>query len=631
MTYPQSPSAVDLVFEKPSSITNPLEVNLAFGESSGPPVDSEYEATFNARFKLRGRVTVNYDVAVWRGVTSSIQTPHQNGSDIRAEVRNLWQPSAQAEHRQEAAFQDAKRLARVAALSWSVPMSAEGRRALAWQNSAALGHALDLDWHSSTPAHQQRRTAWQVAKDLANSAGLRYGLAKASPAHIITQWDQGAPAGASILAPLNRAGKPVDLLTALPWQQASALASYGGRRYLPPPRPPEPVQPPVTQDLRFCALYPESGNAPQGLTLVFGFNPCGSVTPDAPLYILPARVYMNLNSIAAYLEPSGTPVPIYDLNLSADMDSTVWTFSASTHVSYFDALMPVSREPQKLRFVVNGLEWVLLVESLAARTVFGQKRAQLGGRSITALLSDPYANLTERLSTVDKTAQQHALDALQFSGVTLDWDITDWLVPAGAWSHAGTPLEAVQTLAQGVGGFINSHRSLPEIIVRHPYPTLPGGIPGGPWNWEGAAGAFAADVELAPDAIGERSVERHDGPDVDGVWVSGTVTGGIERHVHRAGTLGARLAPMSANPLITAQAAATQLGYSVLGLAGSKHKVTLVLPVRVGVDEPGVLEVGQLVQVNDPVPWRGRVRGVTVAFTPPTLTQTVTLERHLML
>ena len=88
---------------------------------------------------------------------------------------------------------------------------------------------------------------------------------------------------------------------------------------------------------------------------------------------------------------------------------------------------------------------------------------------------------------------------------------------------------------------------------------------------------------------------------------------------------------MSANPLITAEAAASQLGYSIIGLAGSKHKVSLTLPVRTGPDEPGVLEVGQLVQVNDLVPWRGRVRGVNVTFTAPRLIQTVTLERHLML
>lgn len=632
MTYPQEPTAVDLVFEKASSVTDPLAVVLTFGETSGPPVDAEYEATFNARFSLRGAAVVDYDNAVWRGVVASLHVPHQEAAELRQLVRTAWQPSQKAELGMSAIYDDAKALPSLQEIVWTNPVELEARWRLAWQLQAAEAHRTDTAmWNASTPAHRDNTVPWQTAKELSAEQAARFGLAKATPASYVAPWQQAQEASAYIEAPLNKAGKPVELTLVTPWQQALTLASYGGRRFLPPPAPVVPVTPPTIQDLRFCALYPEGGNLPSGVTLVFGFNPCGGITPDAPLYILPSKVYMSVNTVAAYLVPSGTAVPIFDLSLSADMDSTVWTFSASAPAEYFEALMPVSRVPQKLRFVVNGLEWILLVETLQEKTVFGQKRASIGGRSVTALVGDPYARITDRLSTAANNAQQLALDALQFSGVNLDWSITDWLVPAGAWSHTGTPLEAVQTLAQGVGGFLNSHRTLAELIVRHPYPTLPGGIPGGPWNWEGAAGSFAADVELAPDSIRERSVERTDGPDIDGVYVSGTVTGGIERHVRRSGTLGAKLAPMSSNPLITATAAASQLGYSILGLSGSKHKVSLVLPVLVGPDQPGVLEVGQLVQVNDMVPWRGRVRGVQVAFNAPTLLQTVTLERHLML
>ena len=39
--------------------------------------------------------------------------------------------------------------------------------------------------------------------------------------------------------------------------------------------------------------------------------------------------------------------------------------------------------------------------------------------------------------------------------------------------------------------------------------------------------------------------------------------------------------------------------------------------------------VGQLVQVNAAVPWRARVRSVSVQAKQPTLRQSVTLERHM--
>lgn len=630
MTYPQDPSNVLLVFEKAASIVDPLAVNLTFGETSGPPPDAEYDVTFTAKFKLRGSVAVNYDTAVWRGVSASVVAPHQQAAATSVLTAAAWKPSKSTEKALEAAFDQAQEAFRRLGAVWKATAPTHTHRQVAWNTAAALHERIETLWRYGTPAGRSMSVPWQAAQPVGHSDSLRFGLGKATPHRMEMPWQQAEQANRFVEVPSNRAGKHVRIDVETPWQQARTLSSYGGRRYLPPPAVVVPPIPPVIQDLRFCALYPEGGHSPTEVTLVFGFNPCGGITPDAPLFILPARVYMNVNSVAAFLVPSGEPVPIFDLSLAADMDSTVWTFSASAPASYFDALVPVSRVPQKLRCVINGIEWVMLVENLQERTVFGQRRAGIGGRSVTALLGEPYANITERLSTVSNNAQQLALDALEFSGVTLDWSIEDWLVPAGAWSHSGTPLEALQTIAQSVGGFVNSHRSLPEIIVRHPYPKLPGGIPGGPWNWEGAAGSFAADVELAPDAIRERSVERQDGPDIDGVWVSGTVAGGIERHVRRSGTLGAKLAPGSANPLITAQTAATQLGYSILGLGGGKHKVTLTLPVRVGEDEPGVLEVGQLVQVNDPVPWRGRVRGVEVSFQPPTLTQTVTLERHLM-
>jgi hypothetical protein len=74
------------------------------------------------------------------------------------------------------------------------------------------------------------------------------------------------------------------------------------------------------------------------------------------------------------------------------------------------------------------------------------------------------------------TAQQLAEAALEFSGVTLDWQITDWLVPAGAWSFSGTPLAAVQRVAEAAGAVLQSHRTDPVFRVLPRYTALP-------WEW----------------------------------------------------------------------------------------------------------------------------------------------------
>lgn len=333
---------------------------------------------------------------------------------------------------------------------------------------------------------------------------------------------------------------------------------------------------------------------------------------------------MAVHSLAANMLPSLDSVPIFDVSLAADSGSTVWTFSASAPASVFDQLYTAPGElPPNIRITLDGMQWVFIVDSLQRTEQFGQRGTRLAGRSATALIGQPYSPESASLSDAPYTAQQLAAQALDLTGVALDWDIDDWLIPAGAWSHAGTPLAAVQAIAEAAGGYVNSHRSAATLLVRHPYPTLPGGIPGGPWNW---GGAFPADVELAPDSIITSAIERKDGPAINGVYVSGA-NQGVLAHVKRGGTAGNVLASMITDPLITATEAAQQRGLSVLGAAGAKHMVQISLPILTGPSQPGVLDVGQLVQINESTPWRGRVRSVSVQG--KAARQSIQLERHL--
>lgn len=628
MTYPLAPAAVDLTFGAPAHSGGPTAVDLTFGATLGPP--PVYAATLSGKCVLRGVVSVGYDIGVWRGLSASTTLRHQQGAERERSTAAAWAPPQVANVPKAATFGDAVACCAQADAVWTMPVRADKHDAAAWGTMAkAAGSQASTPWQAPATAHRTAAAPWQTAKHVGRSDSARYGHAKPTHRHGVAPWQQGQAHQRAATSGFSRQGKPVTRRTEVLWQQALVLASYGGPQYLAPPRPASPGVSPVVVDMRFCAVYPAGGHPASALTLVFGLNPCGGITPDAPIYILPARFYMAVHSIEAHLLPTNTPIPIYGVSLAADVDSTVWTFSAKGPMSLFDALAPATAgAPTQVRITLDGLPFVFLVDKISRTESFGQRQAAISGRSATALVGQPYARQTSRLSANARTAQQLAAEALDLSGVGLDWGITDWLVPAGAWSHTGTPLAAVQAIAQAAGGYINSHRSAPTVLVRHPYPTLPGGIPGGPWNWEGAVGAFAADVELAPDALITTSIERVDGPDVDGIYVSGT-TQGIQAHVYRQGTLGAKLAPMEVDALITANAAAQQRGYSVLGQAGAKHLVQISMPVLVGGANPGVLDVGQLVQINHAQPWRGRVRSVSVQAAMPKVRQTITLERHL--
>lgn len=627
MTYPQAPGSVDLALGMSAASSDPMAVDLTFGATLGPPPGTVYAATLSGKFALRGAVSVAYNVGVWRGIAASIALPHQQGSDREHSATAAWAPPMAANVPKAAVFGDTAACHVPATANWGIPARADEQNAVTWVAAAqAAGGQSSARWQAPATAHRTAAAPWQTATHIGHSDSARYGHARPAHRHDMAPWQQGRAHQCAATSRFNRQAKPMQQRTDALWQQAVVLASYGGPQYLPPPPPFNPGVQPVVVDLRFCAAYPAGGHPASVLTLVFGLNPCGGITPDAAIYILPARYYMAVHNLEAHLLPSLTPIPIYDVAMSSDVDSTVWTFSAKGPMSLFDALAPATLgAPAKVRITLDGLPFVFLVDKLRSEERFGQRQAAISGRSATALIGQPYARQTSRLSTVARNAQQLAADALQYSGVGLNWGITDWLVPAGAWSHTGTPLAAVQTIAQAAGGYINSHRAEPTVLVRHPYPTLPGGAPGGPWNWDGA---FAADVELAPDALITSSIERVDGPDVDGVYVSGT-TQGIQAHVYRQGTAGAKLAPMEVDALITANAAAQQRGYSVLGQAGAKHLVQISMPVLVGGSSPGVLDVGQLVQINHAQPWRGRVRSVSVQAAMPKVRQTITLERHL--
>lgn len=392
-----------------------------------------------------------------------------------------------------------------------------------------------------------------------------------------------------------------------------------------------PVQPPVGWSTNLVFRCPPL-SAPY---LVFGPTQCGTAGgPGALLQIFPARFYMTAHTIYAQRLPDLADIPIFDATVSADSGSYCWSLSATGPASLFALLGPVAGLPAQLRVWLDGLPWVFAIDSISRSASFGKTGARIQGRSVTALISAPYMRSSSRIEPQDSTAQQLAIDALAGTGIDLDWGfgagaqanggLTDWLVPAGAYSRQGTPLEAVKRIAQAAGGYLQSHRSSPTLQTRHPYGMRAGDNPGAPWGWM----TGPADVELAPDALITESVDRQDGPDINAVYVSGTSVG-VLALVMRSGSAADKLADMVTDSLITHVDAARQKGLSVLGAAGHKYAVSLELPVLTGIGQPGVLDVGQLVQVNASVPWRGRVRAVSVNARRPSLRQSVTLERHL--
>lgn len=321
--------------------------------------------------------------------------------------------------------------------------------------------------------------------------------------------------------------------------------------------------------------------------------------PDTGQILIPVRrVYLVSNTAHLILQPSGDVLPVLGMSVSIDADSWAWQLRAQLHTSAWDQVN-VTGDPVEVDAQINGYTFRFLVESAARSRAFGDRSVTITGRSHAAWLAEPYAPVTARTNDSLMSAQQLINDALDLTGWTLDWQPTDWNVPAGAFSHRGTPLQAATRVAEAAGAIVQADRSAQtlHVVPRYPHP---------PWEWPNQT----ADVQIPLDIVTTESIEPVRRPGHNTVYVSGE-SQGIVGHVTRDGTAGNNPAPMVTDALTTEVAAARQRGIAVLSEAQTYYRQRLQLPVT---DEAPLLEIGWLAEFADPAETLlGLVRGISVS------------------
>ncbi|MDT3669014.1 MAG: hypothetical protein ROZ37_01625 [Aromatoleum sp.] len=384
-----------------------------------------------------------------------------------------------------------------------------------------------------------------------------------------------------------------------------------GRYVLVPPVTPPPQPFEVAPDLLFCQPFPTSAD------LLFGWV-CGD-TPAGTVVIPIREVYLVINSFALVRADTGEPVEVETFSASLDVDSWCWGWSANLPAS----LMPLVRSPAlgehvELIATLNGTPLRLVVERMARDRRFGASMLRISGRSRAAWLADPHAPIATRYNTAAYTAQQLLADALTVNGVSigwsLDWRIADWLVPAGAWSHTGTYMDAATRLAEAGGGYVQAHDSDQTLIVLPRYPAAP-------WNWA----AQTPDIDLPEDVCEVEGIEWQDKPAYNAVWVTGGESGRRDR-IRRAGTAADRTAPTLVDPLATAPEMTRARGLAVLADTGRQAHISLRLPV---LPETGIIRPGKLVRYTEGGNTHlGLTRAVQLEQRFPDLWQTIKVETH---
>ena len=643
---------VDLLFDQPAA----TDANLVFGANYiAPSNDVTVRATLPlpvasiafillaqldvlaelpgltvSTLTLRPSVPINVGVASLPGVvlTGEVRYASRTQRPTVGQTAHEWQQAAQREDGAAQSQQDAT----ATPAGWGA----------VWQRAGVSVHGIA---HHLPPvlvaAPLQRRTGQQQAMPLHAATWFRHEDATSiSPMSLAVFQNATRLRDATRFAHQDGdRGKRAGRLAL--WQNARPLTQRQGSdfqcasrrpvgwpgRYHDAMRPPPGIsvwvipEPPAPQPcytpsahLLFAALAPADSH------LLFVCRNHIDPPPDGEPVVVPVRrVYLVINNVTLHRLPDGLPVPVFSLSLALDAASWTWGFDALLPAAAENLVAPGSNGgPVELLASVNGTAFRVLAESISRERIFGDASIRISGRGRNAVLAAPYAPVMTFSNTEGRTARQLMDDVLTVNGIPLgwavDWGLTDWNVPAGAFAQQGSWIDALTAIAGAAGGYLIPHPSAQSIRVRHRYPVAP-------WEWS----TVTPDFVLPVDAVARESLRWLEKPAYNRVFVSGQDVG-VLGQVTRAGTAGDVLAPMVVDPLITEAAAARQRGIAVLADTGQQIEVSLRLPVLA---ETGIIEPGAFVEYQDGSVTRlGLVRSTQVEAGLPEVWQTLGVQAY---
>lgn len=457
---------------------------------------------------------------------------------------------------------------------------------LPWQQAAALSAQMTEKYKQLKPLKNQKDIVWGGTESLNKLFNLQYG--------------------GSI---------PLDLFWYLPWDEAIKPPSGMEGIYIPPIPPKFIPQYGINFEEKYFPINSKN------VKINFG--------TDNVIKVPAQKVYFIVNTFSLKRVDDNTPIGILSASVGIDQSSWCWSFSASIAYTELEKVEPQESGPVEVELEINGILWRFLVEGYGDKKTFAKTDITISGRSVTAYLENPYApvrSIVQPLATTSRQMAQAELDRPGLvTGFDLDWQLIDplgWPMPANTWSYTDlTPIQVIQALAQGAGGFVNSHPLQKTLLILPEYPQPF-------WEWDGAAIAKSIPKTI----IKGQNLKWLEKPLYTGVYVSGENTG-VAGFVKRFGTSGAFQAPMYVSPMISHVSAARNKGMSILSAGGKQAQVGLDLPMHPAI---GLLTPGMLIEVTNggmgiEAPWRGLIKSTAINATwgkGLTVNQSIELERH---
>jgi hypothetical protein len=350
-------------------------------------------------------------------------------------------------------------------------------------------------------------------------------------------------------------------------------------------------------------------------TLIIADPPRPDVIPPpinhVTITIPQKQVYTMQHSISVTLE-NLTPISVDAVKLAIDSDSFAWSFSANLlDLSQLDLVKQTGETPVTLIITIDGTVFKMLVEKITRNRSFAKNSISLSGRSLSALLSQPYELPRSATQSSLMTVQQLAELELP-NGWTINWTTTSWNVDSGAWSYtAKTPIQVITEIAANIGAMVVPSRNAKVLNIMPRYTVLP-------WLFD----ATTPDLIIPDSAIVSLSYRNVIPTQANGVYIHGSEIGGVLSRCRLSGTAGDRLAATVTNPLMTNVIGTRALGEKILADNYEQPAIQSV-SLKLGGDYP-LVNVGDFVRINiDGGQVRGVVNSVSIDASLDSVNQTI--------
>jgi hypothetical protein len=558
-------------------------------------------------------VAASWQSGVWRGVEFSRQNPHvDNTNPVRRQTKQVFNQGAITDQTINSGSAKPAPVLAINQSSWFIVDRKHVDKASGWDKIAAKSRASAFVYQASERKALYKRVTWQPGQPFRTSLSSAYQSPPRKALATVNRYDEAEQLRLSLDSSYELGTRTFRRWNILPWEVANPHSwIFGDWRY-----PPQPFAPGYVPSTALVLQCKKPARVTGGmLELIFRYTGC----PWDVLRTIPIqRSYFVSNTATIVTLPDLIPLDVTQITISADMDSWCWSFSATLPGSQQLGLILPGNDgsPVEVLITINGQSWQFLVESYGHNRMFARSGISIQGRSSSAWLADPFAIISDSSNSADISAQQIADQSVLYTGWTIDWQLTDWLVPAGAWSHRGTPMTQLTTLAEAVGAVVQSAPQTKSLSLIKRYPVLP-------WNFL----ETVPYAQIPPDIVLNMAVKWLKKPAYNAVYVSGEGQG-VTARVIRAGSAGDNNAPMKVNPLLTHSDAARMSGESILADTGAQGDVSLTLPIEGMV---GMIPPGKLIEITEPDAWLGLTRGITINANFSfglTVRQQLDIERH---